>query len=115
MYPGEGPDAIVRKDRRGELFYYMHSQIIARYNIERFGNRLGRVKPLNNLREPIPEGYFPKIIRSTNNRAYPARVSDAVLKDLNRVEDDTYIEIADLERWRDRIHQAIDQGYVVEV
>lgn len=114
VYPGEGPAEVVNKDRRGELFYFMHSQIIARYNNERFCNQLARVKPLSNLREPVPEGYFPKIIRSVNNRAYPSRVDNSVLKDLNRVEDDTYLEIADLERWRDRIHQAIDQGYVLE-
>lgn len=71
-----------------------------------------RVKPLNNLRERIPEGYFPKIVRGLNNRAYPARPDNSVLQDINREEDMT--EIAELERWRDRIHQAIDQGYVVE-
>lgn len=27
IYPGEGPLSIVAKDRRGELFYYMHSQV----------------------------------------------------------------------------------------
>lgn len=27
VYPGEGPVEIVRKDRRGELFYYMHAQV----------------------------------------------------------------------------------------
>lgn len=27
VYPGEGPVELVRKDRRGELFYYMHSQV----------------------------------------------------------------------------------------
>lgn len=27
VYPGEGPLNVVRKDRRGELFYYMHSQV----------------------------------------------------------------------------------------
>lgn len=27
IYPGEGPLIIVAKDRRGELFYYMHSQV----------------------------------------------------------------------------------------
>lgn len=27
VYPGEGPIEIVRKDRRGELFYYMHAQV----------------------------------------------------------------------------------------
>lgn len=79
-----------------------------RYNNERFCNGLQRVKPLNNLRERIPEGYYPKIIRSLNNRPYPARPDNALLQDINR--DDNVIEIADLERWRDRIHQAIDQG-----
>lgn len=29
VYPGEGEDRIVRKDRRGELFYYMHNQVSA--------------------------------------------------------------------------------------
>lgn len=27
VYPGDGDDAIVKKDRRGELFYYMHNQV----------------------------------------------------------------------------------------
>lgn len=35
-----------------------------------------------------------------------------LLLDVNR--DDEMSEIADLERWRDRIHQAIDQGFIVE-
>lgn len=30
IYPFEGPTDIVAKDRRGELFYYMHHEIIAR-------------------------------------------------------------------------------------
>lgn len=71
-----------------------------------------RVKPLNNFRERIPEGYFPKIVRSLNNRAYPGRPNDLFLQDINR--EDDQVEIAELERWRDRIFQAIDQGYVVE-
>lgn len=115
VYPGEGEDRIVNKDRRGELFYYMHSQVIARYNVERFANRLGRVRPLTNLREAIPEGYFPKIVRSSNNRAYPPRARGTTLSDLNRIDDDTVVQVADLERWRDRIFQAIDQGFVLDV
>lgn len=67
---------------------------------------------MNNLRERITEGYFPKIVRSLNNRSYPGRPNDLVLQDINR--EDEHVEIAELERWRDRIFQAIDQGYVVE-
>lgn len=27
VYPADGDDRVVNKDRRGELFYYMHSQV----------------------------------------------------------------------------------------
>lgn len=112
VYPGEGPDEVVRKDRRGELFYYMHHQLLARYNVERFCNGLGRTRILSNLREAIPEGYFPKILSSLNNRTYPARITGQTLRNVER--EDNQIEISEVERWADRIHTAIDQGYVVD-
>ncbi|XP_058983168.1 phenoloxidase 2 [Musca domestica] len=110
VYPGYGPMDIVKKDRRGELFYYMHHQILARYNTERFCNNLAKLRPLNNLRAPIPEGYFPKIMSSLNSRTYPGRNVNNVLADIDR--DDTHLEISDMERWIDRIIAAIDKGYV---
>ncbi|XP_016986003.1 phenoloxidase 2 [Drosophila rhopaloa] len=110
VYPTTGPMEVVNKDRRGELFYYMHHQILARYNVERFCNNLKKVQPLNNLRVEIPEGYFPKILSSVNNRTYPARVSSQLLRDVDRP--DASIEISEVERWRDRVLAAIDQGYV---
>lgn len=113
VYPPVGPTAIVNKDRRGELFYYMHQQIMSRYNIERFSNGLGRAKALLNFRDIIPEAYFPKIIRSANNRAYPPRVANSRMMDVNR--DGINIQIAELERFRSRIIQAIDQGFAVDV
>uniref|UniRef100_A0A182NH37 Tyrosinase copper-binding domain-containing protein n=1 Tax=Anopheles dirus TaxID=7168 RepID=A0A182NH37_9DIPT len=114
VYPGDGPDEIVRKDRRGELFYYMHSQLIGRYNIDRFCARLKKVRHLTNLREPVPEAYFPKMIRSSNNRSYPARAANSTLQDIDRVDNNTVVAVGDLERWRDRIHEAIDQGFVLD-
>uniref|UniRef100_A0A182WQI7 Tyrosinase copper-binding domain-containing protein n=1 Tax=Anopheles minimus TaxID=112268 RepID=A0A182WQI7_9DIPT len=114
VYPGDGPDAVVRKDRRGELFYYMHSQLIARYNIDRFCAKLKKVRHLTNLREPIVEGYFPKMIRSSNNRSYPARAANIMLQDIDRIDNGTIVSVNDLERWRDRIHEAIDQGFVLD-
>lgn len=113
VYPPLGPNIVVNKDRRGELFYYMHQQLMARYNIERFSNGLRRALPLLNFRDTIPEAYFPKIIRSSNNRTYPPRVANSRLADVNR--DGINIQIADLERYRDTIYQAIDQGYVSNV
>lgn len=113
VYPGNGPLEVVKKDRRGELFYYMHHQILARYNVERFCNGLAKVKVLNNIREPITEGYFPKLISSLNNRTYPSRGTLTKLTDIDR--DDSKLEIADIERWTDRIVTAIDQGFAVDV
>ena len=30
VYPFNAEEVIVKKDRRGELFYYMHQQVVAR-------------------------------------------------------------------------------------
>lgn len=116
VYPFEASDArIVNKDRRGELFYYMHQQMVARYNMERFSNNLSRVERYNNFREPIPEGYFPKMDSLVASRSWPPRFTNTAIKDLNRELDQIKLDIADLERWRDRIFEAIHQGYVVDV
>ncbi|XP_073819928.1 phenoloxidase 2-like [Musca autumnalis] len=112
VYPTEGPREVVAKDRRGELFYYMHHQVIARYNVERFCNNLKLTELMSNLRAPIAEGYFPKLLSSVNNRTYPGRIANTVLRDMNR--ENNVLEIAECERWRDRILAAIDQGFVVD-
>ncbi|KFB48432.1 prophenoloxidase 7 [Anopheles sinensis] len=112
VYPGDGPMSVVRKDRRGELFYYMHQQMIARHQIERFANGLGRVVPYSNLREPVAEPYYPKIIRSANNRTYPARYRNMVLEDVDRPEDQLVVRISDVEQQLQRVVAAIDAGFV---
>ncbi|KAG5668816.1 hypothetical protein PVAND_016739 [Polypedilum vanderplanki] len=110
VYPFEASDInIVRKDRRGELFYYMHQQIIARYNFERFSNHLSRVVPLSNIRAPIPEGYFSKLDSLVASRAWPGRISNATLSDINRRADEIQLNLSTLERWRDRFLDAIAQ------
>ncbi|CAD7091974.1 unnamed protein product [Hermetia illucens] len=115
VYPFEAASReIVNKDRRGELFYYMHQQVIARYNLERFSNNLARVKRFNNLREPIPEGYFPKMDSLVASRAWPPRFANTAIKDLDRELDQIKLDVADLERWRDRFYEAVQQGFVVD-
>ncbi|CAO1401424.1 unnamed protein product [Diamesa serratosioi] len=114
VYPGSGPIAVVNKDRRGELFYYMHSQLLARYNIERFSSGLPKLKILN-LAEPIDEAYFPKIIRSSNSRAYPPRGAGIRLKDVNREETVNPVTVAELIRYIERIHEAIDSGFYRDI
>lgn len=113
VFPFIGSREIVDKDRRGEIFYYMHQQIVARYNFERLCNRLPRVKRLLNLRDPIEEGYFPKLTSQISSRNWAARNSGAQLKDIDREVDQLKFDLQDLERWRDRIIEAIHVGSVI--
>ncbi|XP_018333662.1 phenoloxidase 1 isoform X2 [Agrilus planipennis] len=111
VYPFEAAREVVNKNRRGELFYYMHQQVVARYNIERLCNKLNRVERLIKWREPIPEGYFPKLDSIVASRAWPARVANQRLSNLSRDQDQIHADIDTLERWRDRIYEAIHQGF----
>lgn len=86
---------------------------MARYNFERLANQLPRAKRFNNFREPIPEGYFPKMDNSVASRAWPARADNTSIQDLNRELDQVRLDVADLERWRDRILEAIHQQAAV--
>jgi len=76
---------------------------------------MSRVRRFNNLREPIKEAYFPKMDSLVASRAWPARVENTTLKDLNREQDQIKLDVADLERWRDRFYEAIHQRFVVDV
>ncbi|XP_043262276.1 phenoloxidase 1 [Colletes gigas] len=115
VYPSnvENNLGIVNKDRRGELFYYMHQQIMARYNCERLCNKLGRVKRFIDWHEPIPEAYFPKLDSIVAGRKWPARSGGSVLKDIDRAAEKLRFDIQDLERWRDRIYASIHAASIV--
>ncbi|KPJ14807.1 Phenoloxidase subunit 2 [Papilio machaon] len=113
VYPFTASDRkIVAKDRRGELFFYMHQQIIARYNGERLNNSLPRTKKFSNWREPIPEGYFPKLDSLTSSRGWPPRQAGMRWQDLNRPVDGLNVKVSDMERWRRNIEEAIATGMV---
>ncbi|XP_049879264.1 phenoloxidase subunit 1 isoform X1 [Pectinophora gossypiella] len=114
VYPFDAADrAIVNKDRRGELFYYMHQQIIARYNAERLCNNLGRVTRYNDFRKPISEGYFPKLDSQVASRAWPPRFAETKIRDIDRPVDVIKIDVSQLETWRDRFLEAIENGSIV--
>ncbi|KAG8224780.1 hypothetical protein J437_LFUL002224 [Ladona fulva] len=113
VYPFQGPLEIVNKDRRGELFYYMHQQIMARYNFERLSNQLGRTSRFN-LRQPIQEGYFPKLNHTNASRVWAGRHSGAQLRDINREDERLRFAIQDMEAFRERIMEAIHRGSVTD-
>lgn len=115
VYPFDGAREIVNKNRRGELFYYMHQQILARYNFERLCNNMKRTTRWNNWREPIPEAYFPKLDSLVASRSWPSRSANQIPQDVNREADQIRLTIDDMERWRDRIYDAIHSGSVINV
>ena len=45
---------------RGESYYYLHKQIMARYNLERLSHDLGEVEYID-WDKPIVTGYYPSI------------------------------------------------------
>ncbi|XP_063833191.1 phenoloxidase subunit 2-like [Ostrinia nubilalis] len=108
-----GNRTIVDKDRRGELFFYMHQQIIARYNNERLNNSLKRVKKFSDFREEIPEAYYPKLDSLTSSRGWPPRQANMKWQDLNRPVNGVNVRVSDMERWRNNVQEAIATGLVV--
>nr|BAB83773.1 prophenoloxidase [Penaeus japonicus] len=111
IYPvGMGVD----RDRKGELFYYMHQQLIARYDLERLSLGLPRVEKLDNWRVPIEDGYFPKLTISNTGRAWGTRQDNTLPKDFRRREIGEFVDITDLEIWRSRLLDAIHQGFMVD-
>ncbi|NP_001301064.1 hemocyanin AA6 chain-like [Limulus polyphemus] len=89
------------KDRKGELFYYMHQQMCARYDCERLSNGMHRMFPFNDFHEEL-EGYSPHLTSLISGLNYGTRPDGLKLHDLHDV------TIQDMERWRERIHDAID-------
>lgn len=86
-----------------------------RYNFERLCNNLARVERLTSFRDPIENGYFPKLDSLVSSRTWPPRHSNAILSDVYREIDQIKFDLSDLERWRDRILDAIDQGAITDV
>lgn len=84
-------------DRQGELFFYMHQQMLARYDAERLAHDLDPVAPLIDLGAPIAEAYDPgpaikRFLRFRERRQDQTLAAEAAAK---------------LNDWRNAIHIAI--------
>lgn len=60
------------RQRHGELFFYMHQQMLARYDSERLAENIGRVIPFDNYNDNIEVGYDSSNI-IIGGRIYPGR------------------------------------------
>nr|CAR85701.1 hemocyanin subunit type 1 precursor [Periplaneta americana] len=95
----------VHKDRKGELFYYMHHQLIARFDAERLSNDLPIVEPLY-WDEKIVDGFYPQTTYRVGGE-FPARPDNFEFHDLE------HIKVKDMMDYTRRIREAISQQAVV--
>lgn len=78
-------------------------------------HRIQRVEPLNNFRECIEIGYYSKLTATASSQIVPPRQDKAFIQDLNLDTNSIGLNLSELERSRDRIHEAIDNGYMYDV
>lgn len=84
--PPQFPRALYRKmfrlnDRHGELFLYMHRQMLARYDAELLSHGKPRVKPFVEALwdNPIPEGYDPEGLQNQQGAPFTVRQQNRTL------------------------------------
>lgn len=95
------------KDRKGELFYWMHQQMIARYDVERLSNYLPRIKPFVNWDAPISEAYNPHLTMAKTQYQYAYRPKDYVLHDLPMLPKNKLME------WGLTLANCIERGHLL--
>lgn len=96
------------KDRKGELFYYMHQQMCARYDCDRLSTGLQRMIPFHNFKEEL-EGYSPHLTSLVSGLNYANRPAGFSLQDLNQL-----VDVQDMVRWRERLLEAIHLGALID-
>lgn len=82
-----------------------------RYDCNRLSAGIPQVQPFDNFREPMKVGYFSELI--LNRNSIPPRQDNEKLRDVSRVE--AKIKVNNLERWYNRISEAIDNGFAIDV
>jgi len=100
------------RDRRGEVWFHMHRQMVIRYAVERLTHNMTPVAPFSpdTWRQPIPLGYSPKLEPEIGFE-YQARPDMTVLSDLGG--DGTPVPVSKLEQWHEEILAAIKNMTVV--
>lgn len=113
----EGEEYGLKKDRRGELFYWVHQQLLARYYLERLSNDHGAIHVFD-WEEPIKTGYLPTM-RYPNGLEFPMRpaythmVYNPHNQPYTMTGEDNVFDIQLIEDYERRIRDAIDLGYIM--
>ncbi|ODM96378.1 Phenoloxidase subunit 1 [Orchesella cincta] len=105
-------------DRKGEIFYYMHHGMLARYDAERLANGLNRVTHFDIHSDVIEEACFPKLTLQNAKINMAGRQENSVIRGFFRPKDpasNMRHEILSIIRsWADRVIEAIDAGFAIQ-
>ncbi|XP_055703868.1 phenoloxidase 1-like [Phlebotomus papatasi] len=112
VFPMAGPREIINKDRRGELFFYMHNQMLNRYNANRLCVGLHRVEPYENFLEDKAPAYYPKLDNHNSSRMIIGRQKDCQWRTLNGVTSPP-VTVQDMITYCERIKACIHLGYAI--
>lgn len=94
------------KDFRGELFLYVHRQILARYYMERLSSGLGEIPELST--EVVEQGFTSGLLYF-NGIPFPARPNHFHLDQPEYVE-----ELTRITEYEGRIREAIESGFFID-
>lgn len=92
------------KNRRGEVYLHTHSQLLARYYMERLSNGLGKI-PQFSWRVPFRTGYNPALAYYKGS-SFPVRNNY-----YSTYNEDTYYSIEKLEGLENRVKFSIDHRF----
>lgn len=119
--PEEQSYVIRATERRGERYYFLHQQLLARYYLERLSNDLGEIPYLDYEQPLVGYGYQPSL-RYPNGEDFPVRPNYVRLSDYfynygHKFSSEgrygySYTLVQARER---RIRDAIDAGFITTV
>ncbi|GAB6029838.1 Polyphenol oxidase 1 [Chamberlinius hualienensis] len=108
VHPMFKPDVLPGGDKKrsGELFYWMHRQMVARFDSELMSNNIPRIRSFENWNEPIPIGYAPHLTIHRTGYKYGFRPDNMVLRNLPEL---TKYE---MKQWETRILRSIHKSKI---
>lgn len=101
------------KDRQGELFLYMHEQMLARYDAERRALGMARIAPRADYEAEMAVGYDPGPL--LDEQGFPARPPGVRMVDLRDQNGQVVYTAQDHQKRRERIDEAIRQRSYTEL
>ena len=104
---------LILNDRHGELFFYMHQQMLARYDAELNSHELDPVQPLTPAiwTQPIPEGYDPPEGLAGGSGPFTTREQNRTISNV-RPAPTIRSDLEILELLKNRVDQVLATGVV---